>query len=93
MKCLHKFHRSLVGDDLDFHHVVQKNPAGQIIEDYNKRTAPSIAIPKEMHDQIPTLRGEFYGTARDLLAKDIRDLRNYTDAPNSSLQQLIKRKY
>lgn len=28
-------------------------------------------------------------TARDLLAKDIRDLRNYTNAPNSAIKELI----
>ena len=81
--------KSLSYDNLDLHHAAQKHPAAQIIEGYNKRTAPAIAIPKEMHELIPTSKGTFNSTARDLLAKDIQDLRNYTNAPNSSLRELI----
>lgn len=36
------------------------------------------------------MRGPFTGTERELLAKDIRDLRNYTNAPPSAIQDLIK---
>lgn len=82
--------RSTTGDDLDIHHVPQKHPAGQVIDGYDPNTAPSIALPKTEHQQIPTSKGTYTGTARDQLAKDIRDLRNHTNAPNSALQQLIK---
>ena len=41
------------------------------------------------HRSIPTLTGEYVGTPRDLLAKTIRDLRNYSDAPNTALNELI----
>jgi RHS repeat-associated protein len=82
--------KSLSGDNLDLHHVSQKHPAAQVIEGYDKKTAPAIAIPKEMHELIPTSKGTFNGSARDLLAKDIYDLRNYTNAPNSALQELIE---
>jgi len=81
--------RSIRGDKLDIHHVGQAHPLEQIIPSYNRATAPAIAVPRGQHSTIPTVRGPYTGTARDQLAKDIRDLRNYTDAPNSSLRELI----
>ncbi|MBZ5858550.1 hypothetical protein LAQ65_15610 [Flavihumibacter profundi] len=82
--------RSVVGDGLDVHHVSQSKPAGQVIPGYNKETAPAIALPRSEHKNIPTLKGTITaGNARDQLAKDIRDLRNFTNAPNSALNQLI----
>ena len=82
--------RSVVADKLDIHHAAQKHPAGQVIDGYDPKNAPSIAIPAREHRRIPTLRGEYRGSARDLLAKDIKDLRNHTNAPNSALQDLIR---
>jgi RHS repeat-associated protein len=81
--------RSIVGDELDIHHVAQRQPAAQVIPGYNARTAPSIAIPRELHIDIPNMRGTYSGSARNLLAQDIRNLREYTDAPNRALQELI----
>jgi len=81
--------RSVVGDGLDIHHVAQAHPLEQVIPGYNRATGPAITVPRAQHSAIPTVRGPFTGTARDQLAKDIWDLRNYTDAPNSSLQDLI----
>jgi hypothetical protein len=81
--------KSQVGDNLDIHHTVQKHPAGQVIPGYDKATGPSIALPKAEHKAIPTSKGPYTGTARDQLAKDIRNLRQHTQAPNSALQQLI----
>jgi RHS repeat-associated protein len=82
--------RSVVGDGLEIHHVSQSNPAGQIISTYDKKTAPAIALPKAEHKAIPTLKGnKTAGTPRQQLAKDIKDLRKNTNAPNSSMQQLI----
>ncbi|ALM52427.1 RHS repeat-associated core domain-containing protein [Halomonas huangheensis] len=81
--------RSQVGDGLDIHHVAQKHPAGQVIPGYDLKTAPSMAVPSAEHRAIPTLRGEYSGSPRELLAKDVRDLRNYTNAPNSAIQDLI----
>jgi hypothetical protein len=81
--------RSVPGDGLDIHHAMQKGPAGQIIDGYNPNTAPAIAVPATLHENIPTIRGPFEGNARGLLAKDIRDLRNKTDAPNSALRELV----
>ena len=68
----------------------QKHPAKQAINGYNKKTGPSIALPRGEHRAIPTKKGTYSGSARDLLAKDIRDLRNYTNTPNSALKQLIQ---
>ncbi len=76
-------------DGLEIHHVVQKHPAGQVIGGYEQSMAPSIALPRIEHRAIPNLRGYYSGNARDLLSRDIRNLRNYTDAPNSSLRELI----
>lgn len=82
--------RSVVGDKLDIHHAAQKHPAGQVIDGYDPKTAPSIAVPAREHRRIPTIKGEYSGNARDLLAKDIKGLRGHTNAPNSELQGLIR---
>jgi len=82
--------KSTVGDGLDIHHVVQANPAQQLIPGYSRATAPSIAVPAQLHRAIPRVTGQFPGSARDLLAKGIRDLRSQTNAPNSALQKLIQ---
>ena len=76
-------------DGIEIHHVTQKHPASQVVEGYDKYTAPSIALPRSEHRAIPTLKGTYDGTARDLLAKDAWDLRNYTNAPNSAIKELI----
>ncbi|EIS3742086.1 hypothetical protein LO908_004554 [Aeromonas hydrophila] len=81
--------RSVSGDELDIHHAVQKHPAGQLINGYDPKTAPSIAIPKVEHQQIPTIKKTYNGTPRELLAKDIKDLRRYTNAPASAIRELI----
>jgi RHS repeat-associated protein len=81
---------SETGDALDIHHVGQKHVMSQLVDGYDPKTAPSIAIPASQHQLIPTVKGSYSGSARDLLANDIQNLRNYTDAPNSSLQELIQ---
>ncbi|WP_370459367.1 RHS repeat domain-containing protein [Cupriavidus sp. SW-Y-13] len=81
--------RSASGDDLDIHHAMQKQPAAQVVVGYDQQTAPSIAVPADEHAQIPTLKGSYAGTARNLLAKDITDLRRNTNASNECLQKLI----
>jgi hypothetical protein len=78
--------RSTPGDNLDLHHAVQAHPAEQIIPGYDRRTAPAIALPNAEHAAIPNLRGPYTGDARSLLARDIRNLRQFTNAPNSSLR-------
>lgn len=82
--------RSAAGDALDLHHAMQASPAQQVIPSYNRSTAPAIALPRIEHQMIPNLSGAYAGGARDLLALDIRNLRNYTNAPNTALQDLIQ---
>ena len=82
--------RSLVSDDLDINHTPQNKPAGQIIKDYDPDIAPSIALPKSEHMVIPTRRAAIDGNPRAQLAKDIRDLRNNTNAPAHSLEQIVR---
>lgn len=87
--------RSEVGDDLDLHHVPQKHPAAQKIENYDSKKGPAIAIPKKIHKSIPTIKGISSGSARDQLAKDARNLRN-AEVPNEKVKEVIdynKNKY
>lgn len=53
---------------------------------------PSIRLPIDEHDAISAAQRARGSTAsaRDLLAEEIRDLRNLTNAPNTKLQDLIK---
>lgn len=81
--------RSKPGDGLDIHHAMQKHPAGQVVPGYDLKTGPSIAVPKGEHGQIPTMKGTYTGTARHLLATDIKALRKHTNAPNDCLKKLI----
>ncbi|MBX3373173.1 MAG: RHS repeat-associated core domain-containing protein [Phycisphaeraceae bacterium] len=81
---------SRVGDDLALHHAGQQHPMRQIIPGYNPHTAPVMSLPTAQHRRIPNLSGPYGGTARDLLARDIRNMRAYTDAPNSGLRELIE---
>jgi hypothetical protein len=82
--------KSTPGDQIEIHHAAQKHPAGQAIPGYDPKTGPSIALPRGEHREIPTQKGSYSGSARDLLAKDIKDLRSNTNAPNSSLRELIE---
>jgi len=81
---------SRVGDGLDLHHVGQSHPFRQVVSNYNRQTAPAIALPRAQHLQIPRVRGNYSGTARQQLARDIVNLRRHTEASNSSLQELIR---
>ncbi len=80
--------RSAPKDDLDLHHVPQKHPAGQVIDGYDPKTGPTIALPKSDHKTIPTKKGTYTGTARDQLAKDAKDLRS-VGVPNNKVQEVI----
>jgi hypothetical protein len=81
--------RSQTGDGLDIHHAVQKHPAEQVIPGYNQKRGPSIALPKREHAKIKDIKGEYKGTSRDLLAKNVKDLREHTKAENKILRELI----
>ncbi|MCI0561053.1 MAG: hypothetical protein MN733_21410, partial [Nitrososphaera sp.] len=82
--------RSVVGDGLELHHTPQTHPSLQVIPGYDPYTAPTIVLSRAEHTAIPTIRGPYNGSPRDLLARDIRNLRRYTNAPNSALFDLIR---
>lgn len=82
--------RSKVGDGLDIHHAPQKHPAGQAIDGYDPKTAPSIALPSKEHKSLSTVKGDYSGNARSQLAKDVKDMRSNTNVPNQNLQDLIQ---
>ena len=81
---------------LDAHHVGQKAVMEKYIPGYDPSTAPAILVPKVGH----TIRGPYgivsrstkgFETARDVIARDIKELRRvYSDIPNSQLQKLIR---
>ena len=81
---------------MDAHHVGQQAVMRDLVTDYNPGTAPSILVPKVGH----TIRGpngivsrstSGLESARDVVARDIRELRRvYPDVPNSKLQELIE---
>ena len=81
--------RSVPGDRLQVHHVPQAHPASQVIAGYDPSIASGIVLPDYEHYAIPNLRGLYNGTVRDLVARDLRNLRMHTGAPNSALQQLL----
>ena len=81
---------------LDAHHVGQKAVMRDLVPGYDPATAPAILVPKAGHTRVgPTGRvstsTEGFTSARDVVARDIRELRRvYPDVPNSQLQQLIQ---
>lgn len=81
--------RSEVGDGLDIHHVMQDHPAQQLIPGATRGDGPAIALPAAEHRLIPNLKGDVDLTPRQLLARDAWNLRNFTNAPNRSIQELI----
>jgi hypothetical protein len=82
--------RSPGGDALDIHHAGQAHAFEQLIPGYNRVSGPAIALPEAEHALIPTIRGATTLTPRQILANDIWNLRNFTNAPNTSLQDLIR---
>jgi hypothetical protein len=80
--------RSVRGDDLQIHHVPQGQPAAQVIEGYAYRTGTAIALPTGEHQGIPNLKGNYEGTAQDLVARDLENLQTFTNSPQSAIHQL-----
>jgi hypothetical protein len=81
---------------MDAHHVGQKAVMKDFIPEYDPATAPAILVPKAGHTRIgPNGRvstsTERFNSARDVIARDIRELRRvYPDIPNSQIQELIQ---
>ncbi|EOI3445661.1 RHS repeat-associated core domain-containing protein, partial [Cronobacter turicensis] len=87
---------------LDSHHVGQKNIMKDFIEGYDPATAPAILVPRVGHtvskegvgivsrSSINKKTGLPFTNARDVIARDIRELRRvYPDILNAKLQELI----
>jgi hypothetical protein len=77
-------------------HVPQSREAGLLVGGWNPLNKvgnePAIRLPISEHEAVTAAqaaRGALV-SARDLLASDIRILRNYTNAPNSALLELIE---
>jgi hypothetical protein len=83
------YSRSLPKDELDLHHIPQKHPAKQVIPGYDPQKGTAMAVPRPIHKKIPTLKGTYEGTARDLLAKDARSARK-AGVPSSAVRQAVK---
>jgi RHS repeat-associated protein len=82
--------RSVKGDAIALHHAGQAHALEQLIPGYSRATAPTIALPQAEHALIPNLRGAVTLTPRQVLARDIWNLRQLTNAPNSALRELIQ---
>lgn len=80
--------RSVPRDGFDIHHVPQGKPASQVIQDYDYINAPAIALPNSEHKFIPTQKGAYTGDPKALIQKDIQDLRDYTNVPDTQIQAL-----
>ena len=90
------------GTGLDAHHVGQKARISNLVANYDLNKAPAILVPASGHSSIDPVRGRLstsainprtkkpFANARELLARDIRELRRgYPEIPNSQLQELI----
>lgn len=82
--------RSVVGDGLELHHVGQAHALEQVVPGYSRVTAPTIVLPRAEHLKIPNLRGIIDLTPREVLARDIWNLRRLTRAPIGALRKLIE---
>ncbi len=80
---------------LDAHHAGQKAAMKKLVDGYDPNTGPSILVPKVGHtikgpNGIVSRSAKGINSARDLVARDIKELRRvYPGAPNSQLQKLI----
>ncbi|BEN54331.1 hypothetical protein SMKC058_15950 [Serratia marcescens] len=87
---------------LDSHHVGQKNIMKDLVEGYDPATAPAMLVPRVGHtvskegvgivsrSKINPSTGLPFTNARDVVARDIRELRRvYPEIPNSKLRELI----
>lgn len=90
------------GTGLDAHHVGQKARMSNLVANCDLNKAPAILVPASGHSSIDPVRGRLstsainprtkkpFANARELLARDIRELRRvYPEIPNSQLQELI----
>jgi hypothetical protein len=62
-----------------------------VIPGYDYNNAPAIVLSRNEHIELnpSNVQGLYTNSPRDLMAKTIWDLRNYTNTPNSALWELI----
>ena len=90
------------GTGLDAHPVGQKARMSNLVANNDLNKAPAILVPASGHSSKNPVRGRLatsainprtkkpFANARELLARDIRELRRvYPEIPNSQLQELI----
>ena len=90
------------GTGLDAHHVGQKARMSNLVANYDLNKTPAILVPVSGHSSRDPVRGRLstsainsrtkkpFANARELLARDITELRRvYPGIPNSQLQELI----
>jgi len=81
---------------LDAHHAGQSAAMKKVVKGYDPSTAPTIRVPKVGHtikgpNGIVSRSTKGLDNARDILARDLRELRRvYPDVPNSKLRELIE---
>lgn len=81
---------------LDAHHAGQSAAMKKVVENYDHATAPTILVPKVGHtikgpNGIVSRSTKGLDNARDILARDIKELRRvYPDVPNSKLKELLE---
>ena len=83
-------------EGMDAHHVGQKAVMEKMVSNYDSQTAPAISVPRMGHTRtagevgIVSRHTNGFVSARQLLARDIRELRRvYPDIPNSALRELV----
>jgi hypothetical protein len=77
-------------DDLALHHVGQTHAFEQLVPGFTRADGAAIALPTAEHRLIPNLKGGVNLTAPEVVARDIWNLRQHTNAPGSSLRELIQ---
>lgn len=90
------------GTGLDTHHVGQKARMSNLVANNDLNKTPAILVPASGHSSIDPVRGRLstsainprtkkpFANVRELLARDIRELRRvYPEILNSQLQELI----
>jgi hypothetical protein len=73
---------------VDLHHVPQSHVMTESIPGYDPMNATAIALPTREHKNIPVSREEEHKSPRQQLDKDLQDLRDYTQVPDSVIQKL-----
>ena len=78
-----------MGDGLEIHHAPQAHVAEQVSPAYSRVNEPAIALPRAEHQAMPTIRGSISINPRAMLAQEVSNLRNFTNATNQHIQSWL----